>query len=403
MMFKKQHLIPALIFCFMSTVFAQDVELNPAHPDTYVVQKGDTLWDISAVFLQSPWLWPEIWHANPHIENPHLIYPGDQLNLVYVDGKPAITVNRSHPTVKLSPEARTIDHDQAIETIPLKDIEPFLRKLRILSKADVDLAPYVVASEEDRSVAVTDHHIYVRGLKNVRQGDRMAIVRPTVIYREVPTDYPWETSKTHEIESIDWHKTSEYTTNAVLARFWKTYIDRTYWENVKVLGYEVADTGVAEVVRVSADSDVTTLKIIDVNTEVKKGDLILPIDDFNFNPYFLPKAGTLEDENIRIVALNNALFGSGRRQIVAISKGSTNGLKVGDVFAVYSPEREIRDEVMHPKNDLKTLFRPSKAKVTIPMEYSGHIMVFKTFDHISYAIITAGNRPIKLYDYVRLP
>ncbi|WP_223786949.1 LysM peptidoglycan-binding domain-containing protein [Marinicella meishanensis] len=381
---------------------AQEVELNPAHPDTYVVQKGDTLWDISAVFLQSPWLWPEIWHANPQIENPHLIYPGDQLNLVYLNGQPAITVNRAHPTVKLGPQVRELDKNKAVETIPLKDIEPFLRKLRILNKEDIDLAPYVVAAEEDRNVSATSDLVYVRNLKNARQGDRLAIVRPTVIYREVPTDYPWETSKTHEIESIDWHKSSDHTTSAVLSRFWKKYIDRTYWENVKILGYEVADTGVAEVVRVGTD-DINTLRIIEVDTEVKKGDLILPLDDFNFDPYFMPKGATVNDDNIRVVALNNALFGSGRRQVIAISNGSAQGVSVGDVFSVYSPERTIRDDVMHPKEDLKTLFKPSKAMVTLPMEYAGHIMVFKTFENISYAIITEGNRPIKMYDYVKLP
>ncbi len=402
MMFKKQHLIIALLIGFVFSIQAQEVELNPAHPDTYVVQKGDTLWDISAVFLKSPWLWPEIWHANPQIDNPHLIYPGDQLNLVYLDGRPAITVNRSHPTVKMGPKVRDISHDSAIETIPLKDIEPFLRKLRILNKEDIDLAPYVVAAEEDRNVSATSDLIYVRNLKNARQGDRLAIVRPTVIYREVPTDYPWETSKTHEIESINWSKSSDYTTTAVMTRFWKKYIDRTYWENVKILGYEVADTGVAEVVRVGTD-DITTLEIIDVDYEVKKGDLILPIDDFNFNPYFLPKAAEVNDDNIRVVALNNALFGSGRRQVIAISNGSAQGVAVGDVFSVHSPERVIRDEVMHPKEDLKTLFKPSKAMVTLPMELAGHIMVFKTFENISYAIITDGNRPIKMYDYVKLP
>jgi len=401
-MFKKQHLILALLFGFIFIAQAEEVELNPAHPDTYVVQKGDTLWDISAVFLKSPWLWPEIWHANPQIENPHLIYPGDQINLIYLDGKPKLTVNRSHPTVKIGPSVRTIDHDDAIQTIPLKDIEPFLKELRILNQEDVDLAPYIVASEEDRNVSATGNHVYVRNLKNARQGDRFAIVRPTVIYREIPTDYPWETSDTHEIESIEWQKSSAYTTTAVMSRFWKKYIDRTYWENVKILGYEVADTGVAEVMRVSSD-EITTMKIIDVDTEVKAGDLILPIDEFNFDPYFTPKAATTPNDNIRIVALNNALFGSGRRQIVAISNGSAQGVSVGDVFAVYSPERVIRDKIMHPKNDLKTLFKPSKAKVTLPMELSGHIMVFKSFENISYAIITDGNRSIKLYDYVKLP
>jgi len=402
MMFKKQHLMVALLMGFMLSVYAQDVELNAAHPEHYVVQKGDTLWDISAVFLKSPWLWPEIWYANPQIENPHLIYPGDEINLVYIDGKPALTVNRSHPTVKLGPEVRSISHDQAIETIPLKDIEPFLRELRILNKEDIDLAPYVVSAEEGRTISATGNLIYVRGLQNVRQGDHVAIVRPTVIYREIPLDYPWETSDRHKVESVEWKKSSPHTTDAVMSRFWKNYIDRTYWESVKVLGYEVADTGIAEVTRVNS-GEVTTLKIIDSKTEVKSGDLVLPIDEFNYNPYFMPKAGTVDDENIRVVALNNALFGSGRRQIIAISNGYDQGVQVGDVYSVYSPEQVIRDEVMHPKNDLKTLFRPSKAKVTLPMEYSGHIMVFKTFENISYAIITEGNRQVKLYDYVKLP
>ncbi len=402
MMFKKQLLIMTLFLGISWLTHAQDVELKDDHPEKYVVQKGDTLWDISAVFLKSPWLWPEIWYANPQVENPHLIYPGDELNLVYVDGQPQITVNRSHPTVKLGPEVRTIEHDQAVETIPLEDIEPFLRELRILNKEDIDLAPYVVAAEEGRNVSATDNLIYVRGLKNIRQGDHLAIVRPTVIYREVPLNYPWETSDEFKIESVPWKKSSPYTTDAVMSRFWKNYIDRTYWESVKILGYEVAETGVAEVTRVGT-GDITTMEIIDVKTEVKSGDLVLPIDDFNFDPYFMPKAGTVEDDNIRVVALNNALFGSGRRQVVAISHGYGQGINVGDVYSVYSPEKVIRDEVMHPKNDLKTLFRPSKAKVTLPMEYSGHIMVFKTFENISYAIITEGNRQVKLYDYIKLP
>lgn len=401
-MFKKQHLIIALLIGFIFSANAQEVELNPSHPNTYVVQKGDTLWDISSVFLKSPWLWPEIWHANPQIDNPHLIYPGDQINLVYIDGRPTLTVNRSHPTVKLGPKVRDIDHNSAIQTIPLKDIEPFLKKLRILNQDDIDAAPYVVAAEEERFLASTDDLIYVRNLKNARQGDRLAIVRPTVIYRELPIDYPWKNSDNHKIDSIEWRKSPTHTTAAVMSRFWKNYIAKAYWDNVKILGYEVADTGVAEVVRVGS-GEITTLEVIDVDTEVKKGDLILPLDSFNFDPYFQPKAAEINDDNIRIVALNNALFGSGRRQIVAISNGSDQGVGVGDVFSVHSPERVIRDEVMHPKEDLKTLFKPSKAKVTLPMELNGHIMVFKTFQNISYAIITDGNRPIKLYDYVKLP
>jgi len=67
---------------------ADEVQLKPDHPERYTVVKGDTLWDISARFLKSPWHWPKIWKINDRIKNPHLIYPGDVVVLRMVDGKP---------------------------------------------------------------------------------------------------------------------------------------------------------------------------------------------------------------------------------------------------------------------------------------------------------------------------
>ncbi len=401
-MLKKLHLLIIAILVMVSSVQAE-IELNPTHPDTYTVVKGDTLWDISARFLKSPWVWPEVWHANPQIENPHLIYPGDVISLIYVDGKPTLQVNRSHPTVKLSPKGRVVNHNDAIPTIPLRDIKPFLKKLRILTKEEIDKAPYIVSMEEDHLIATNPNLLYVRNLE-AKQGDKFAIVRPTVIYRDVPVHYPWGSSphKDRKTESIEWEKTSPDTGMAILTRFWKSYMDRTYWNNVDVLGYEVEDIGTAVVTR-AGTGDITTMKVNGSIIEVHKGDLILPINSVKFNAFFQPKGATSSDNNIRIVALNNAIFRSGKWQIVAISRGSSNNIHTGDVFDVYRPAREIRDEIMHPKNDLKTLFKPSKAKVTLPEEFLANIMVFKTFDNISYAIIVEGNRPVKLFDLVRAP
>lgn len=401
-MFKKSLLVTVLLFGFVFAAGAEDIELNPSHPDTYVVQKGDTLWDISAVFLKSPWLWPEIWHANPQVENPHLIYPGDLLNLVYLDGQPRVVLNRSHPTVKMGPKVRAIDHDQAIKTIPLADIEPFLKRLRILSKEEVEAAPYVVAMEELRNISAPDNTIYVKNLQDARQGERFAVVTPTVVYRKVPKDYIWKTSDEYDTESVKWKKQLKLEGNTVMSRFWRNYIANAYWGKVVELGYEVADIAVAEVVK-SGDDEVTTLQLTDSSAEVKKGDLVLPIDSFRFDPYFMPKAATTKSDDIRIAALNNALFGSGQRQIVAINAGTAEGVAVGDVFSVFRPEQVVRDEVMYPKGKLNTLFDSDKAKVTLPAEYAGHIMVFKSFEHVSYAIVTASKRAVKLYDHVRLP
>ena len=118
----------AMVFALLlaGQIFATDVVLNPEHPDQYVVVKGDTLWDISAMFLRDPWLWPEVWHVNPQIENPHLIYPGDILTLVYIDGKPQLRLSRGD--LKLSPRIRVESLDNAIPTIPLDAIKQFLTR-----------------------------------------------------------------------------------------------------------------------------------------------------------------------------------------------------------------------------------------------------------------------------------
>lgn len=111
------------------------------HPDTYVVRKGDTLWDIAGRFLQKPWLWPEIWQANPQIQNPHLIYPGDVISLAYLD-----RVGKG--TIQPGPR-----QEAPINAIPLADVEPFLKNLRVVD--DFDQLPYVVGLEGGRTRATT--------------------------------------------------------------------------------------------------------------------------------------------------------------------------------------------------------------------------------------------------------
>src|SRR5678816_4484726 len=113
--------------------YAAAAEMRGDHPDTYVVQRGDTLWDIAGRFLKRPWLWPEIWQANPQVRNPHLIYPGDVLSLAYLD------------RMAVQPGPRT---GEPINAIPLADVEPFLKNLRVVDR--FDQMPYVVGLEGDR-------------------------------------------------------------------------------------------------------------------------------------------------------------------------------------------------------------------------------------------------------------
>ena len=134
-MYLKQTILACLLATLSQAAMADQLRLKAGYPESYVVQKGDTLWDISGKFLSKPWKWPEIWHANPQVANPHLIYPGDRLSLVYVDGQPRIMLNRgaSRGTIKLSPKVRSTPMAEAIPTIPLEAINSFLLSNRIVN------------------------------------------------------------------------------------------------------------------------------------------------------------------------------------------------------------------------------------------------------------------------------
>ena len=156
----------ALLGAVLTTsVFADEIALRPDHPNRYVVVKGDTLWDISARFLESPWRWPEVWSFNPQIENPHLIYPGDVVALVYDEsGKPMLKVERGQATVKFSPKVRATRVDKPISSIPLDAISQFLGKPRIVTKREINNAAYVLAGTENRIIAGEGDIVYVRGI-----------------------------------------------------------------------------------------------------------------------------------------------------------------------------------------------------------------------------------------------
>ena len=150
------------------------------HPDRYVVVKGDTLWGISGRFLDKPWQWPAIWHANPQIENPHLIYPGDELSLVYVDGVPQLPI-QVPGDAQVPPAIRVVDRDAPINAIPLEQIEPFLRDVRVLSPSEFENLPYIVANIEDRITATASDQAYARNL-HANVGDEFVVARLHSIY-----------------------------------------------------------------------------------------------------------------------------------------------------------------------------------------------------------------------------
>ena len=240
--------------------------LKEDHPESYVVVKGDTLWGIANRFLKNPWMWPEIWHVNPQIANPHLIYPGDTVKLIYLEGGPKLTVKRGEAgmTVKLSPDnvsgsavmdnavgqdgklnpaIRTEPLEEPIPAIPLDIIDPFLSGNRIVSPGTLDSAPYVVQGSQAHVISGAGSELYARG-----QFDN-----DNVVYG--------------------------------FFRQGEAYVDPFTGE---LLGIQAVDIGTGKIK--SREKDIGRFTVTRANQEIRKGDRLLTDQERRVDSTFFPSA-----------------------------------------------------------------------------------------------------------------
>lgn len=320
-----------------------EIALNPAHPDEYTVVKGDTLWDISGRFLSKPWYWPEVWYANPQIKNPHLIYPGDVISLVYVNGRPQLRLRRGG-TDKLSPEIRSEPLDTAIPTIPIDAIQQFLNHSRVVSQQALDAAPYLVESADEHLITGAGDRIYVR---------RIAAPTPTH-YGVYQQGKPYRDPDTGEALGVE----ALYVGDATLQRF----------------------------------GDPSTFLLAHSTREAVIGDRLLPLDDDEIQRNFVPHAPKTA-VNGRIISVVDGVTQIGQHQVVVLNRGARDGMEVGHVLAIFQAGATVTDKVSGKRGDT----------VTLPDERAGILMVFRTFDRVSYALVMSATRPIHVLDKVSNP
>ena len=318
------------------SAMAEDIKLKPDHPQSYTVVEGDTLWDISAVFLQDPWHWPEIWQANPQIDNPHLIYPGDIVSLVYRDdGRPTLKLSRG-ATYKLSPKRakiKEISVEKAISEIPIDVIRAFLTQLRMVSKSELASAPSIVAVSEGRLLSFSGDKVYAEGVE----------------------------------------KDSHYQ----VFRGGQAYVDPKTGET---LGYEAMYVGDAMVI---ALGDPATISLDNVTREVALGDKLLPVVNEDYGVKFIPHSPEHEI-NGQIIGVSDGLSYIGRYQIVALNVGAQDNLQRGHILS-------LSQAPITTKN---------RNKLALPSEHIGKVMVFGVFDKMSYAIVLQATSPIHVNDKV---
>lgn len=329
-------------------VAAPEVVIRPDYPESYTVVRGDTLWDISARFLKDPWMWPQVWHTNPEIENPHLIYPGDVLRLYFVDGKPVLRAERpyvdgrEYRTEILSPRIRELGLDSAINTIPIDTIRPFLSRSGVMSDAELKAAPYVMAHDDQRLLSGAGYRVFVRGIKEENLVGEYMVVRRGTEYRDPVTR--------------------------------------------ERLGYETIYLGDARLV---SHGDPSTLQITSSTREILNGDRLIPKVETGFQHRYMPR-GPSSEVNGQIMSVLDGVAMIGQHQVVAINLGSREGIEPGHVLAAHQLGARVRDTV-------------GRGSVNLPDERAGVVMVFRSFERVSYALVMNVTRPLSVLDRVTNP
>jgi hypothetical protein len=327
--------------------------LRAGAPKDYVVKRGDTLWGIANMFLKDPWLWPEIWYVNPDIRNPHRIYPGDTVHLALgSDGRTALQVVHGGISggTRLEPLLRSNPLEGPIATIPYSAIAAFLSRPGVMTSEEVKDAPYVVALRDDHQVAGAGHDLYVKKLS----GD--AGTRYNVMHIDEPLDDP---------------------------------------QSGRHLGYMAIYTGTAQLTRTGPIARAT---LVDSARETLQGDVLIA-ETSNPTSDFLPHAPAHPVDGLIIAVVDNVLL-AGQYEIAALNRGSEDGLDRGTVLTIEEGQKVTTDHCAHI-DGRSTCWAGHSTE--LPIETTGSLLVFKTYEKMSYALIIGSTVPVHIYDRVRSP
>ena len=335
-------------------------DLAPDAPDQHTVKPGDTLWDISKIFLKTPWRWPELWGMNrTQIANPHLIYPGQVLLLVKRDGRARLELAQgvagsTSDLVKLRPQMRISALDSTpIASIPLNLIQPFLTDTVVFDTDALATAPRIVAAHEGRVLLGQGDLAYARG---------------------------------------DFGNASEF-------RIFRTARPLRDPGTGEVLAYEAPYVGLADLVRPASeqtDADgktvpvPATLQVRQLREEAGVGDRLAPAPARNLQPY-VPHA-PVQPLDGRIVSVYGSALNAGQNQIVALNRGARDGVERGHVLALWRQGQQVRDTTGERTQTIK-----------LPDERHGVLFVFQVYERVSYALIISVQEPVGAGDRFTQP
>lgn len=367
-------LVVAASITWAAVASAQDLKADA--PDRYTVQRGDTLWGISGRYLENPWNWPRLWDMNrEQVRNPHRIYPGDVLVLDRSTGRLQVE------TVTLLPSVRTEDLSEAVPTIPPGVIEPFISRPMVIGENELDSAPKIMATEESRVVVGAGNIAYVRGLAK-EKGENWYIYRRG-----------------------------------------DKLIDPDSGATLGYLGLYLGEA------RVRQFGEISRIEIVKSTQEIYTGDSLVPVTREAPVFAYVPRAPSGKVQG-RVMALNDNLYETGRYSVVSLSRGSKDGLESGHILALYrSPNTarySLRTSSMLGRtgpagNDGRRPYYQEQLNVRnspvfskqvpindsdlakLPDERYGLVMVFRTFERASFALVMQSRLPVAIDDVFTTP
>jgi hypothetical protein len=361
-MLKKIIFSLSLISCPLIAL-ADQIRLNDDAPTRHVVEKGDTLWDISALFLKQPWLWPKLWRLNPEVNNPHLIYPGDILRLVYDEnGEPMLVVDSGKPSYKWSPKIRQENkRDSAITLLPLEVIAPFVRYENLFTEDELDELPYIIGSDEGYRMTTKDFKVYVNA--------NLEVAQSYAIYDKGQEIFDPETDDS--------------------------------------LGFSVNLVGTGQVLKGGdMENDVpSTMNVGSVKREIHAGDFIVPVNDGQLFPSVFSMKAAKSSLRGSIVKAASGGREFAKFEVVMINRGVEHDVTVGDVMAIKRTSPAVVETGNGPAYvaETSTWNKITGGDFKMPEEQLGELMVFKVYESASMAVILHSEKPIRIDDAVTAP